>query len=78
METIQKLEALFKEVFLEVPTLANETTADDIEEWDSLTNVALIVMIEEQFNIRFSTGEVETYKNVGDLCAAIDEKSSSA
>ena len=78
METIQKLDALFKEVFLEVPTLANETTADDIEEWDSLTNVALIVMIEEQFNIRFSTGEVETYKNVGDLCAAIDEKSSSA
>jgi acyl carrier protein len=78
LETIQKLEALFKEVFLEVPTLANETTADDIEEWDSLTNVALIVMIEEQFNIRFSTGEVETYKNVGDLCAAIDEKSSSA
>lgn len=78
METIQKLEELFKEVFLEVPTLTSETTADDIEEWDSLTNVALIVMIEEQFNIRFSTGEVETYKNVGDLCAAIDDKRGSS
>ncbi len=52
-----------------------EMTAEDIEEWDSLTNVQLLVAIEQTFNgLRFSTGEVANLKNVGELCSVIKER----
>lgn len=76
MTVLSELQGLFEDVFLEVPQLTSQTTADDIEEWDSLSNVALIVAIEQFFGVEFATGEVEHFRNVGDLVASIELKSS--
>lgn len=51
-----------------------ETTANDIEDWDSLTHVQLIVALEKHFNIRFTSLEIQKFKNVGDICRAIEAK----
>ena len=47
--------------------IAPEMTANDIDGWDYLSHVNLIVAIEAKFNIRFSQKELLTFKNVGDL-----------
>jgi acyl carrier protein len=54
--------------------LSPETSAADIEEWDSLSHIQLIVAIEKHFKIRFTTAEITSFKNVGELCNAIENK----
>lgn len=51
--------------------IENITTADDIEEWDSLSHIQLIVAIEKYFKIRFTTAEINGFKNVGEMCQGI-------
>jgi acyl carrier protein len=50
------------------------TSAKDIEEWDSLSHVRLIVAIERKFGIKFKNSEIESLMNVGDLVRLIDER----
>ena len=47
--------------------LSRETTAADIEDWDSLEHINLMAAVESEFGIRLSMGEVSTMKNVGEL-----------
>jgi acyl carrier protein len=54
--------------------LQESTTADDIEEWDSLSHIQLIVALEKHFKIRFSTSEITSYKNVGEMLTGIQKK----
>ncbi len=54
--------------------LTEETTANDIEEWDSLSHIQLIVAIEKKFKIRFSSSEIHGFKNIGDMSNAIATK----
>ena len=54
--------------------LRPETTADDIEEWDSLSHIQLIVALEKRFKIKFTTAEITSYKNVGQLAESIVKK----
>jgi len=77
MEKNQILEEVL-EIFREVLDneeimLANETTADDIEEWDSLTHIQLIVAIEKHFKIKFTSKEILSWQNVGEMidCIAV-------
>lgn len=51
--------------------LTDETTADDVEDWDSVSHVQLIVAIEERFGIKFKTGELAGFKNVGEMVTVI-------
>lgn len=51
-----------------------ETTATDVEEWDSLSHIRLMVAIERAFGIKFSNAEIEGLENVGDLLKAIAAK----
>ncbi|MFA6923525.1 MAG: acyl carrier protein [Bacteroidales bacterium] len=51
--------------------LKPETTAKDIEEWDSITYIQLIVAIEKHFKIKFTSIEVSNFKNVGEMCETI-------
>ena len=54
--------------------LNEETTAGDIEEWDSLTHIYIIVAIEKKYKIRFSSSEIAQFKNVGDMAISILNK----
>ena len=71
----QDLNEVFTEAFMDDSIVVNETTAAvDIEGWDSMMHVMLIVSIEEKFAIRFSSFEVGSFQNVGDVVKAIIEK----
>ena len=54
--------------------LTEQTTAKDVEEWDSLTNIQLIVAVEKFYKIKFSTPEISSWKNIGDLMTSIAAK----
>ena len=54
--------------------LTDETTADDVEEWDSLSHVQLIVAIEKAFGIKFTSNEIISWNNVGELIDSIEKR----
>ena len=75
MTTMEKLTAIFREVFDDDDiVIGTTTTANDIDGWDSLSHVNLIVAVEAKFNIRFNQKELLKFKNVGDLYASIENK----
>lgn len=53
-----------------------EMVADDIDEWDSLTHIQLIVEVEKKFNVKFRNAEIARLKNVGDLIKLISKYTS--
>ena len=68
MELLDRLNEIFCEVFDDDDIkITPEMTANDVDGWDSLSHVNLIVAIETKFNIRFNQKELLTFKNVGDL-----------
>jgi len=73
-EIFEKLEEIFEEVFDEKVALTSETTAEDVEDWDSLSHITLISAVESEFGIKFAMKEVSTMKNVGEMVAIISER----
>ncbi|MGH1402755.1 MAG: acyl carrier protein [Alphaproteobacteria bacterium] len=75
MTTLQKIDVLFKEFFndekIEVTT---NTTAADVNGWDSLAHINLIITIENEFNVKFAIGELHSLQNVGQMVSLIDTK----
>jgi acyl carrier protein len=51
-----------------------ETSAEEVEEWDSLSHIRLIVAIERKFGFKFKNSEIEGLKNVGELVNVIATK----
>ena len=54
--------------------LRYETTANDVENWDSLNHIQLVVALEKHFKIRFNFAELQKFKNVGEMCDNIAAK----
>lgn len=74
-QALEELTGVFREEFDdEGIILTEDTTSDDIEEWDSLEHINLIVAVEEHFGIKFSMGEVTGMKNVGAMLDIIEER----
>lgn len=72
---IEKLSAIFHEVFNDNNiVLQDEMTANDVENWDSLTHMLMITKVEEVFGIKFKLKELNKLKKVGDLINTIDSK----
>ena len=68
-----EIECIFQDLFKnENIRINNETTANDIEGWDSLNNIKLIIMIEQKFKIKFSPSDISDLPNVGSLIATIE------
>jgi len=65
---IAEIQGVFRDVFDdESIVISRETTAADVEQWDSLMHVTLMVHLERKFGVRFSSSEVSDLKNVGEL-----------
>ena len=75
MEIIEELQEIFRERFDEDElVISRDTTAEDIEDWDSLTHMQLIVEIEKKYGIKFTTAEIKKAANVGEFIDIIKEK----
>jgi len=74
-EIYVKLNEVFQDVFDDEDiTVNDETTAEDIEDWDSLEHINLIVAVERAFGIKFTMGETTSMKNVGAMADIIQER----
>lgn len=67
-EAYEQLDRVFQEVFDdETITVNDKTTSEDIEGWDSLEHINLVLAVENEFGIHFNMGEVNKMKNVGEM-----------
>ena len=75
-EIYERLNEVFRDVFDDDSIEVNEdTTANDIEDWDSLNHITLIDAVESEFGVHFTMGEVSGMKNVGEMAQIIKERS---
>ena len=75
MEVKKELQEIFRDIFDDEDlVITEETTAEDIEDWDSLTHIQLIVAIEKKFQIKFSSTEIKSSENVGEFVKMIEKK----
>lgn len=75
MEIFEQLNSVFCRVFDDNDIkILSETTANDIDGWDSLSHVNLVVAIEKHFGIKFKSSEIMKWKNVGQMHESITEK----
>ncbi|MDR0823127.1 MAG: acyl carrier protein [Endomicrobium sp.] len=71
-ELYERLNNVFRDVFDDSSiTINDKTTAADIEKWDSLEHINLIVTMQKEFGMKFKMGEVRTMKNVGEMADII-------
>ena len=74
-EVFERLNSVFQDVFDDESIEVTETTtADDIEDWDSLEHINLVAAVEKEFKIKFSMGQIVSMKNVGEMINIMLEK----
>jgi acyl carrier protein len=75
-EVIKRLLPIMEDTFDEDKVVyADSLSADDIEEWDSLSHIRFMIAVEKEFGVRFSTSEIEGLKNAGELVDTLLGKS---
>ena len=71
-DILTQLQSIFRDALdNDAIVLADHTTASDIEEWDSLTHIQLIVAIERHFKFKLDSREILSWSNVGEMADAI-------
>lgn len=74
-EVYENLNEVFQYVFDDNSiTVQDETTAADIEDWDSFEHINLVIAVEKKFGIKFTVGEANEMKNVGEMVDIILER----
>lgn len=77
--TIENLIPVFKEVFEnEQIVISTNSAASDIEEWDSMNHIYLVVALEKEFKIKFTTHEIQSWQCVGDILHSINKINSNS
>jgi acyl carrier protein len=77
-DRLAQLTEIFREVFEDDDlVITRETTAKDVEGWDSLMHVTMIVNVERAFGVKFTSAEVARLKDVGELADLIESKARS-
>ena len=74
-EIMNKVTVIINDTFETEYTIEASTSAEDIDEWDSISHIELISKLEEGFSVHFGLGELQDLKNVGDMADLIKEKS---
>lgn len=75
MDILAELTPIFREVFDDDSIIVTrQSTADDVDAWDSLSHMNMVMAVEVRFKIRFALGELPSLKNVGDLVDLIAKK----
>jgi acyl carrier protein len=74
-KTLEEVQQIFRDV-IDRPslTIGRETSAKDVEDWDSLAHINLVVAIEKRFRVKFALGELQSLRNVGDMIDLIGRK----
>ena len=74
-DILKRVEEIFREELGQRNlVLTDETTAEDVDGWDSLSHVQLVAVMEDDFGIEFSSREILSWDNVGDLVNSIQKK----
>ena len=74
-EILNTLISIFAETLDEdIIQLTEQTTAEDVEGWDSLSHVQIVVAVERKFKLRFTSREIQSWKNIGELIDSIISK----
>lgn len=75
MDILKTIEAILRDIFDDETLHIDEsTTADDVEDWDSLAQIRIAAEVESAFSVKFSFTELQGMKNVGDMVRLIEEK----
>lgn len=75
MNILNVLQPIFQDVFDDEDlVVTNESNAENIDDWDSLSHIRLVVAIEKQFGIKFAFDELQGLKNVGEMITLIEKK----
>jgi len=75
IEILRIINAIFIDVLDDdTVVLTEETTANDVDEWDSLNHIQLVVAIEKHFKIRFASQEILSWQNVGEMVSSVEGK----
>jgi acyl carrier protein len=74
-EILEKVQTIFRDVLEnDEITLSMEMSAEDIDEYDSLAHIQLVVAIEKQFGVKFNSKEIISWQNIGQMVDSIEAK----
>ena len=74
-DLMESIQPIFRDIFEDDDLIISRaTSAETIEEWDSLAHINLVTSIEQEFGIRFALGELESLQNVGEMVDLIMQK----
>lgn len=72
--TIEIIQEVFNTTFENCPKITIDTSKEDIPDWDSLTNLSLVLNLEEQLNLQFTIEEIESIKDVKSIIQIVNRK----